>query len=94
MHEVKTSMQERGVNIKTAAEPSNQFSNILGSAINELNNVVITSENKMDAYTRGEEKDLVSVMVSMNDARLGLTMATELRNRFIDFYQEISKLSV
>lgn len=85
-------------NIKPAdgmgANTVNDFSNVLGSAINQLNDVVIGSEQKMNAYTAGEEKDLVSVMVSMNQAKIGLTAAAEIRNKFIDFYQEISNMPI
>lgn len=70
------------------------FGEVLNKAINKVN----AAELKADAVTRGylggEVEDLHQVMIAVREAELTMQLALEVRNKFVEAYQEISRIQV
>ncbi len=81
-----------------AAEPASSdgegFGDMLKSMVNDVNDLQGQAADSVQALTRGEVKDLHQVMIQMSKAELGFKFMMEVRNKLLDAYQEVSRMSV
>jgi flagellar hook-basal body complex protein FliE len=70
------------------------FSQTLSDALDSLNSLQVTSGDMAVAYANHQTSDLHSVMIASEQASIALQLATQVRNKLVDAYQEIEKLSV
>lgn len=73
---------------------STSFSEILGNAINKVNDSEVSANNKIEALIKGEDVSMHEVMLSMQESQLSLQALIEVRNKVVETYQEISKLQL
>lgn len=70
------------------------FSEVLGDAINKVNDAEINANNKIEALIKGEDVSMHEVMLAMQESQLSLQALIEVRNKTVEAYQEISKLQL
>jgi flagellar hook-basal body complex protein FliE len=70
------------------------FGQTLSDAFDNLNSLQVTSGDMAVAYANHQTSDLHSVMIASEQASIALQLATQVRNKLVDAYQEIEKLSV
>jgi flagellar hook-basal body complex protein FliE len=70
------------------------FTKTLSNAFDSLNSLQINSEDMTQAYANHQTSDLHSVMIASEEASIALQLATQVRNKVVEAYQEIEKLSV
>lgn len=70
------------------------FSEFLKESINELNTQQVTSDRFTEALANGENIELHQVYIAAEKASTTMTAALEFRNKVIDAYQEIMRMSV
>lgn len=70
------------------------FANILGEAINKVNDTELNSNNKIEALIKGEDVSMHEVMLAMQESQLSLQALIEVRNKTVEAYQEINKLQL
>lgn len=70
------------------------FSEVLGDAINKVNDAEINANNKIEALIKGEDISMHEVMLAMQESQLSLQALIEVRNKTVEAYQEISKLQL
>lgn len=68
------------------------FSNILKEQLDKLNEKQIEAENKTIGLITGEEKDLHNVMLNVEEAKMSLELAIQIRNKFVEAFQEINRI--
>lgn len=73
---------------------STGFSDILEISLNNINEYQKLSEDKIVSFIKGEENEVHNVMIAMQEAKLSLQMAIEVRNKLVEAYQEISKIQI
>jgi flagellar hook-basal body complex protein FliE len=78
-------------NKKTA---SNSFNNIFDKALENLNSSQLNSEETVKKFLTGEVKDLHTVMIALEEAKLTMQLAVEVRNKLIEAYQEMSRMQI
>ena len=71
-----------------------EFSNILEKTINDVNNSQLVSNDKIDKFIKGEDVSVHEVMVAMQEAQMSMQLLVEARNKVIEAYQELNRLSL
>jgi flagellar hook-basal body complex protein FliE len=75
-----------------AATHSANFSQLLGNAINGLNNNVSAMENGTAGLISGSNNDLGKVMVQMTEAQLSVQTAVQVRNKVLEAYNDVKNM--
>lgn len=76
---------------------SNAIANISGAfkaQMQELQTINSNAEVAMQDYAAGKDIPLHQVMMKVNRAELSLQLATQVRNKMISAYQEISRMPI
>ncbi|WP_029498233.1 flagellar hook-basal body complex protein FliE [Kurthia huakuii] len=86
-----TMMQTTGTNnIKTDAS----FSTMLKDAINQVNETQATSDVYTNKLVNGQDVELHDVMIASQKANVTLNTALSIRNKAVEAYQEVMRMSV
>jgi flagellar hook-basal body complex protein FliE len=67
---------------------------MLNNALKELNDTQVKADNLTRDLLTGELQDLHQVTVAMQEARLTMQLAVEVRNKVIEAYQEITRMQI
>ncbi len=72
----------------------NIFAKVLEDSITKLNNYQKASEDVMTSFIKGNENEIHNVMIAMQEAKLSIQTAIEIRNKLVDAYQEIARIQI
>lgn len=78
----------------TSAEAQQTFANTLKEAIANVNDQQIQSDTMTEKLINGGDVDLHEVMIASQKASITLNATMEVRNKVIEAYQEIMRMSV
>jgi flagellar hook-basal body complex protein FliE len=70
------------------------FSETLGDAMDNLKDLHIEANSLVQKYSSGEEVDVGEVMMAMEKSSMATELALQLRNKFIEGYQEIIRMQI
>ncbi|HOV80436.1 MAG TPA: flagellar hook-basal body complex protein FliE [Bacillota bacterium] len=70
------------------------FPEMLENALKKLNDSQIKADELTRRFLTGEIEDIHQVTIAMQEARLCMQLAVEVRNRIVEAYQEISRMQV
>ncbi len=86
--------------LKQAAENSRtpetetSFSQILKSAVDEVNSLQQQSSEIKEKLITGQVQDLHQVMIAAEKAGLAFQLTVQIRNKVVEAYQEIMRMQV
>jgi flagellar hook-basal body complex protein FliE len=83
----------RGAESARAAEPS-AFSSALADGLREVNASVRKADELSKEVLTGRIADLSEVAAQLKESDLSLRFALEVRNKFVDAYREVMRMSV
>ena len=78
----------------TPYEAQQSFADTLKKAISSVNEQQISSDQLTDKLINGEDVELHEVMIQSQKASITLNATLEVRNKVIEAYQEIMRMSV
>ena len=78
----------------TTNAQSINFNEILNNALDNVNQKQIDAETATQSLITGDAQDIHQVLLSTEEARLSLELASQIRNKLVDAYQEISKIQI
>ena len=78
----------------TSADAQQTFANSLKEAISKVNNQQIQSDVMTEKLINGGNVDLHEVMIASQKASITINATMEVRNKAIEAYQEIMRMSV
>jgi flagellar hook-basal body complex protein FliE len=78
----------------TAAKPAAGFADLLGQALGQLQSVSDTANAKVNALATGQNVDLQDVMLSLQAESLSMSLATQVRNKAVEAYQEVFRMQM
>lgn len=84
-------------NIKNVAienEEKVEFSSILQETISKVNESQVIANDTVDMFIKGEDVSMHEVMIAMNEAQMSMQMLIEVRNKVVEAYQELNRLSL
>ena len=77
-----------------AASAGGSFIDSLGSAMQSLNTQLNAADASMADFASGGKADLQSVMLDMQEASIGLKVGIAVRDKLLEAYQEVMRLSI
>lgn len=72
----------------------NSFSDMLKSKIDEVNNEQVNAENMTESLAKGDDVNVHDVVLATQEATMSLQLAIQIRNKFIDAYQELNRMQI
>lgn len=78
----------------TSYEAQQSFANSLKDAIASVNEQQVTSDQMTEKLINGEDVDLHEVMIAAQKASITLNTTIEVRNKAIEAYQEIMRMTI
>ncbi len=82
---------------KTATDPSAagpSFGEMLQSALGQVSTLQTHAGQMATAFAQGKTGDIHSVMIASEQATLALQLTTQIRNKAVDAYQEVMRMSM
>jgi flagellar hook-basal body complex protein FliE len=78
----------------SAPEQPESFGSMLGDSIDRLEGMLAEASQESAALAAGEADDLTSVVVAVERAMLGLQLATQVRNKAVEAYQDLFRMQI
>lgn len=78
----------------TQNENNADFEDYLKKYLDKVNDVQINADNATQELLTGDAKDIHQVLIATEEARLSLELAVQIRNKFVDAYQEIMRMQI
>jgi flagellar hook-basal body complex protein FliE len=72
----------------------NSFSSLLGKMVSEVNAQQINSAQSVSALQSGANVPLHQAVISMEEANVSFQLMVEVRNRLLESYQEVMRMSM
>jgi flagellar hook-basal body complex protein FliE len=70
------------------------FAERLNNALHDLNQTQLKAEKLTQDLLTGEVQDLHQVTIALQEARLTMQLAVEVRNKVVEAYQEVARMQV
>jgi len=67
------------------------FGELLKKKLDEVNDNQVKAEDTTQKFIKGDESDVHKVMLDTEEAKMSLELAVQIRNRFIEAYQELNR---
>lgn len=80
--------------VSASGESGSSFKEYFDKALNSLNASQLNADENVQKFLTGEVQDLHTVMIAMEEARLSMQLAVEVRNKLVEAYQELSRMQV
>lgn len=78
----------------TAANPAAGFADLLGKAIGQLQAVSDNADAKVNAMATGQDVELHDVMLAVETESIAISLATTIRNKAVEAYQEVFRMQM
>jgi flagellar hook-basal body complex protein FliE len=75
-------------------EHADSFGSILGNALDEANRADMDASRRVQALASGAIDDLHGTMISVKEAEIGIKLIGTVRNKVLDAFQELWRISV
>jgi flagellar hook-basal body complex protein FliE len=79
---------------KSSSTEGPSFIDYLSSQVQQVNHKVVAADQRVADVATGKSHNLHEMMVSLNKADLSLKMLTQVRNKAVEAYQELMRMSL
>lgn len=80
--------------VSNSSESSENFQNVLKQCIEDVNQKALDSNAATDSFIKGEDTSIEDVMMKATEANLSLQFLTTTRDKLVEGYKELIKMSV
>jgi flagellar hook-basal body complex protein FliE len=70
------------------------FASWLASALGDVNQQLVRADQGLQQLAAGETQNLHQVMIALEEARVGVQLVVQVRNRLLEAYQEVLRMQV
>ncbi|MGE0599017.1 MAG: flagellar hook-basal body complex protein FliE [Dehalococcoidia bacterium] len=77
-----------------AAKPAAGFADLLGKAVSQLQSVTDNADAKVNAMATGQDVNLSDVMLAVETESIAMSLATTVRNKAVEAYQEVFRMQM
>lgn len=81
-------------NTNTPYEAQRNFASVLKDSLNKVNETQVASDNLSTKLVNGEDVELHSVMIASQKASVTMQATLEVRNKVVEAYQEMMRMSI
>lgn len=78
----------------TPALPAGDFSQILEGGLRNVNAALEKADGMLKSYASGGDVAVHDLVIAMEEARVSLQLAAEVRNRVVEAYQEFMRMQL
>jgi flagellar hook-basal body complex protein FliE len=79
----------------SSQKPAGQdFGAWLANAIGSVNQQLVRADQGLQGLAAGETQNLHQVMIALEEARLGVQLLVQVRNRLLEAYQEVLRMQL
>lgn len=78
---------------KVERTEDSDFGKMIARAVDDVNSKMAEAGKSVEALTAGQNKDIHGTMISMEKASISLQLITQVRNKIIDAYKEVQRMS-
>ena len=78
---------------KQKETPSVSFEDMLSDSIKKVNSLQLEAEKKVRDLAIGDAEDISEVVLASSRADTALRLVMEIRNKFLDAYQALSRIT-
>ncbi len=79
---------------EAAASAGPSFGQMLQSALGQVSTLQDKAGQMTTAFAQGKTGDIHSVMIASEQATMALQLTTQIRNKAVDAYQEVMRMSM
>ncbi|MDU7239952.1 flagellar hook-basal body complex protein FliE [Clostridium sp.] len=80
-------------NIKTSPSENN-FQSALKDSLDKLNEKQINADNITNDFISGKDVEVHEMMLSMEEAKMSLQLAIQVRNKVVEAVQELTRMQL
>ncbi len=77
-----------------AAEPTGRFAEWFDTQVGQLNTQLLEAQQGVQQLAAGDAASLHDVMIRMEEARLSMQLAVQIRSRVLEAYQDVMRMQV
>lgn len=77
-----------------AAKPAAGFADMLSQAVGQLQQISDSANTKVNAMASGEDVELHDVMIALETESMAMSLATTVRNKAVEAYQEVFRMQM
>lgn len=70
------------------------FADLLGKAVGQLQSISDNADSKVNAMASGQDVELHDVMLAVETESIAMTLATTIRNKAVEAYQEVFRMQM
>lgn len=70
------------------------FGDLLTSQVEKLNMTQLSADQMVSDFAAGKTDDLHNVMIGVEEARLSMELAVQVRNKIIEAYKELTQMQL
>jgi len=74
--------------------PSNKFQDILKENLDKVNQEQIEADNITNDFIAGKDVDIHEMILSMEEAKMSLQLAIQVRNKVVEAVQELNRMQL
>lgn len=74
--------------------PSNKFQDILKENLDKVNQEQIEADNITNDFISGKDVDVHEMILSMEEAKMSLQLAIQVRNKVVEAVQELTRMQL
>lgn len=79
--------------VASAETPQVSFEDMLSASVRRVNALQLEADDKVRSLAIGDVDDISEVALASSRADMALRLLMELRNKFLDAYQSLSRIS-
>ena len=76
------------------AKAAGGFADLLGQAVGQLQQISNNADSKVNAMATGQDVELHDVMLAVETESLAMSLATTIRNKAVEAYQEVFRMQM
>ncbi len=76
----------------STADSIQSFGQLLNDQMQEINNLQANANKAVETFATGGDIELHNVVLSVEKADMALQLATQVRNKLVSSYQEVSRM--
>jgi flagellar hook-basal body complex protein FliE len=83
-----------GQEVGSSGQKEEGFASTFKQFLGEVNGLQQKSDGLVEAFARGEVKDLHTVVLAQQEAAIAMRLVTEMRDRLVQAYQEVMRTTM
>jgi flagellar hook-basal body complex protein FliE len=84
-------LAKNGPKVENTSDGS--FGKMISQAIDDVNDKMVDASKAAEELTMGKNKDIHGTMIAMEKASISFQLLTQVRNKIIDAYKEVQRMS-